>query len=352
MDSPADLGFSMPAEWAPHAATWISWPFDDDLWEGQLEGVRADMAGLASTVARFEALVVNARDDEAERDARRRLSRSAAPMARVSFLRVPLNDAWFRDNGPIFVTGPAGEVALTDWQFNAWGGKYAPWDADDAAPAAVARHLAMQRFEVPYVMEGGSLDVDGLGTCLTTRSCLLSPERNPELGERALEDLLRRNLGVERVVWLEGGLEGDHTDGHIDTLARFVDERTIVCAVCDDERDPNHAPTRHNLEALRALRRPDGAPYRVVPLPLPRRRLTFAGRRLAASYANFYFGNGFAAVPLYDDVNDQAALETLRRLLPERRVVGLSARHLVTGGGALHCVTQQQPAGRPAPARR
>jgi len=198
------------------------------------------------------------------------------------------------------------------------------------------------------VMEGGSLEVNGEGICLTTRSCLLSRARNPDLGEREVEDLLRHNLGVKHVVWLEGSLEGDHTDGHIDTLVRFTDDRTVVCAFEPDPADPNHAPTRHNLEALRALRAPDGARYEVVPLPLPRRRMELAGTRLPPSYANFYIGNGFVIVPLYDDENDAGALAALRRLFPGREVIGLSSVHLITGGGAFHCVTQQQPAGEVA----
>jgi len=349
MPTPADLRFVMPPEWAPHTATWTSWPFDDELWEGQLEGVRQDMAGLVATVARFEPVVLNVRDDEAEGDARRRLAAAGAPRSAITFHRLPLNDAWFRDNGPIFVVDDGGRVALTDWRFNAWGGKYAPWDDDDRAPRAVAEHLAMRRFEVPYVMEGGSLEISGDGVCLTTRSCLLSPERNPSLGETELEALLRENLGVQRVVWLDGSLEGDHTDGHIDTLVRFADDRTIVCAFEPDPADPNHGPTRRNLEALRSLRADDGATYRVVPLPLPRRRMELGGTRLAPSYANFYMGNGFVVVPLYEDDNDETALATLTPLFPGREVIGLGAAHLITGGGAFHCVTQQQPAGEPAP---
>jgi agmatine deiminase len=345
MRSPADLGFSLPPEWAPHAATWTSWPFDDALWEGQLDGVRDDMAGLVALIARYEPVVVNVRDDEAEADARRRLQALGAPFGRIAFHHVPLNDAWFRDNGPIFVTDGSGHVALTDWRFNAWGRKYAPWDDDDRAPQAVAARLGMRRFEVPVVMEGGSLEVNGEGLCLTTRSCLLSRERNPGLTEHDLEELLRNTLGVQRIVWLQGSLEGDHTDGHIDTLVRFTDDRTLVCAYEADPADPNHVPTRHNLEALRALRDPRGAPYRVVPLPLPRRRMELSGSRLPPSYANFYIGNGFVAVPLYDDDNDAGALATLRPLFAEREVTGLSGAHLITGGGAFHCVTQQQPAG-------
>jgi len=348
MQTPRDLGFAMPPEWAPHAATWLSWPFDDALWRGRLEGVRRDFAGLVAAILRFEPVVLNVRDREAEEDAARRLADLGADTGRLSFHRVPLNDAWFRDNGPLFVVDGRGRVALTDWRFNAWGEKFPPWDDDDRAPAAVAERLGMRRFAVPYVLEGGAVDVNGRGVCLTTRSCLLSRRRNPEPSEARAEARLRDNLGVRHVVWLEGSLEGDHTDGHIDTLARFVDDGTVACAFTADESDPNHAPTAHNLEALRALRSPDGEPYRVVPLPLPRRRMLHAGRRLPPSYANFYVGNGFVAVPLYDDESDAVALDTLRPLFPGREVLGLGAAELISGGGAFHCVTQQQPAGEAA----
>lgn len=349
MPTPSQLGFRMPPEWSPHAATWTSWPFDDDLWEGQLEPVREELTALVATLAGHEPVVVNVRDDEAEEDARRRLARDGVADGRVRFHRLPLNDAWFRDNGPVFVTDPAGRVALVDWRFNAWGGKYAPWDDDDRAPLAVAETLGMRRFAAEAVMEGGSLEINARGVCLTTRSCLLSQERNPNMSEDEIEDMLASYLGVRHVVWLERGLEGDHTDGHIDTIVRFCDDRTLVCAVAEDERDPNFAPMQRNLASLRSLRDAEGRAYRIVELPLPRRRMEHGGARLPPSYANFYIANGVVAVPQYHDDNDALALERLRPLFPGRALVGLSAAALVTGGGAFHCVTQQQPVGPSAP---
>jgi agmatine deiminase len=335
----------MPAEWEEHAATWTSWPFDDELWEGHLAGARRDMAGLISVVARFEPVILNVRNAEDEADARSHLQELGVDLAAVTFNRIPLNDIWFRDNGPLFIRNEQGEVALTDWIFNAWGEKYAPWDSDDAAPAAVAELLEMKRFAVPLVMEGGALEVNNRGVCLTTRSCLLSPHRNPLVSEVELEQALEDNLGLTNVIWLEQGLEGDHTDGHIDTIARFTDDRTIVCVTEDDESDPNHLTMKLNLERLELLRDHEGEPYRVVELQLPRKRMELNGVRLALTYANFYVGNGFVVVPVYDDVNDGQALEILRGLFPGREVIGSLATGLITGGGAFHCVTQQQPAG-------
>jgi len=370
----------MPPEWAPHACTWTSWPFDDELWVGHLDGVRRDFADLVATIARFEPVNLNVRDEETEGDARRRITAAAqrldaataeAVIANVTYRRLPLNDVWFRDNGPLFVQegvrGPAvppgvagahqvagtngsagtapGRVALTDWGFNAWGEKYAPWTDDDRAPATLAARLNMRRFAVPAIMEGGSLEINGHGVCLTTRSCLLEPNRNPDLSAAEIELLLRDYLGVTQLVWLEEGLEGDHTDGHIDTIVRFTDDDTIVCSVEPRQDDPNHATMARNLAQLNTLRRADGTPYRVVELPLPLRRMELEGERLPPTYANFYVGNGFVVVPQYGDANDEPALEVLRPLFPGREVIGLSAESLITGGGAFHCVTQQQPKG-------
>lgn len=345
LKTPLEFGFRMPAEWEPHEATWTSWPFDDDLWEGFLEETRADFAGMVAVIARFEKVIINVRDEETERDARARLQAAGVDFGNITFNPLPLDDVWFRDNGPLFVRDRHGRVALTDWEFNAWGGKYAPWDDDNAAPARLAELLNMKRFDIPFVMEGGALEINSEGVCLTTRSCLQSQERNPELDEPAIEKLLQDNLGVRNVVWLEEGLEGDHTDGHIDTITRWVDDRTIVTSTEEDTDDPNHRVMLLNLERLKSLRDPRGEPYRVVELPLPARRMELLGTRLALSYANFYIGNGFVVVPTYQDVNDGRALEILRGLFPGREVIGANATGLITGGGAFHCVTQQQPAG-------
>jgi len=342
--TPVDLGYRMPAEWTPHAATWTSWPSDDTLWEGELDGVRSEFATMVALLSRFESVVVNVADAEAEADARARLQRAAADAANVRYHRVPLDDAWFRDNGPIFVVNGAGQVALTDWVFNAWGGKYEA-GRDTLVPAAVARELGMRRFAFPFVMEGGAVEVNDEGVLITTRSCLLAQTRNPQLSEADTEALLRAGLGVRHVVWLERGLEGDHTDGHVDTIVRFCDDTTLVCAVSEDPSDEHFAPLQANLDTLRALRTPAEEPFTVVPLPLPRQHRLPDGRILAASYANFYVANGVVLVPTYADPMDERALELLRPLFPGRQVVGVPASHLITGGGAWHCVTQQQPAG-------
>lgn len=345
--TPADLGFRMPAEWGPHAATWTSWPSDDGLWEGQLDAVRAEFAVFLGALSRFEDVVVNVTDEAAHRDALERLRGAGADVGRIRFHRVALDDAWFRDNGPTFVVDGYARVALTDWTFNAWGGKYAS-DLDDRVPAEIAERLGMRRFAFPFVLEGGAIETNDEGVVITTRSCLLTPTRNPELDEDDYVALLRAGLGARHVVWLDEGLEGDHTDGHVDTIARFAGDRTIVCAVSEDPRDVNFDRMERNLATLRALRAHDLEAYHVVTLPLPRKRLEHEGRRLAASYANWYVANGVVLVPTYGDDHDDRALEIIAPLFPERAVVGVPARALITGGGAWHCVTQQQPAGEVA----
>lgn len=337
--SPRRLGFAMPAEWQPHAATWMAWPHDDAQWVGMLEPVRREFATFVGAIAAREAVELLVADDESDADARRRVEGS------VRVHRVPHQDLWLRDSGPTFVTRDD-EVRLVDWEFNGWGEKY-PADLDNQIPTHVARILGgPPRFSPGIVMEGGSIEVDGRGTVLTTRQCLLSPHRNPGLDEAALEGHLAEALGVSQVIWLDEGLEGDHTDGHIDTISRFTDGRTIVTATCDDRDDPNHAILAANLDRLRAARDAGGQPYRVVELPIPRRSAHFEGQRLPLTYANFYIVNGAVLLPVYGDERDQSAVEILRPLFPGRTIVPLMARALITGGGAFHCVTQQQPAGR------
>ncbi len=343
--TPRALGFSMPPEWATHAATWMSWPADNDLWFGQLEPVRQEYAGLVRTIARYERVELLLRDDESERDARKRLP--ADPVSGrldIVFHRVALDDVWIRDNGPIFVRNDRSELALTNWKFNSWGGKF-EWRNDDRVPEYVAGQLGMGHWDLPVVLEGGAVEVNGEGAALVTRSCLLTPSRNPQLSEEDYADLLRSYLGIDRLLWLDGGLENDHTDGHIDTITRFTDARTIVTSVEADVTDANHAVMKGNLRALREMRGGAGQPFRVVELPLPAARLEGEEGRLPPTYANFYIGNGFVVVPQYGDVNDQEALDILTPLFPGREVTGLLSRAIIGGGGSFHCMTQQQPEG-------
>lgn len=324
----------MPAEWSPHAATWTAWPFDDEKWVGHLEAVRQEFAAFVNTLAQFEPVHLVVTDEESEHDAKARLT------GNITFHRIPHNDLWMRDSGAIFVTKNGGIVAPVNWIFNGWGEKYDS-DLDDGMPLHMAKFLGAKMFDAGIVMEGGSLEVNGQGVCLTTRQCLLSPKRNPQLNEEDLEDYLDKFLGIDNVIWLNDGMEGDHTDGHIDTISRFTDDFTIVTAVCEDESDVNHRILQENLEVLRSL-----GSFRIVELPLPKNQLWLDEEtRLPPTYANFYIANGAVLVPTYGDPNDEKALEILRPLFPGRQVIGLSSRALITGGGSFHCVTQQQPLG-------
>ena len=340
--TPRELGFSMPPEWELHEATWMGWPADDELWFGHLSGVRNEYAALARTIARFERVEMLVRDEESERDARARLDG-----ANVRFHRVPLDDSWLRDSGPLFLTRgeKEREVALVNWRFNAWGGKF-EWENDDRIPEYVASFLNMAHWDRPEVLEGGGLEIAGGGAALTTRSCFLTETRNPGLTEEGYTFLLSDMLGVQKLHWLEGGLENDHTDGHIDTITRFAAQDVIVTSVEPNPADPNHAAMSRNLRLLREMRTPAGEPYRIVELPLPANVLHGAEGRLPPTYANFYIGNGFVVVPQYGDPNDKKALDVLRPLFPGREVIGVPSRKIIEGGGSFHCLTQQQPAGR------
>ncbi|MEO8227338.1 MAG: agmatine deiminase family protein [Gemmatimonadota bacterium] len=336
----------MPAEWAPHRGTWLSWPHKEASWPGKFEPVPAIFARMVRELAAHEEVHINVAGAEMEALVASLLRDSGVPAARVFFHHNPTNDAWCRDHGPIFVQRDRDgrrEEAIIDWGFNAWGRKYPPFDADDVVPTRIAAELGLPVFAPGIIMEGGSLDVNGRGTLLTTESCLLNPNRNPSLGRSEIERCLRDYLGVTNILWLGDGILGDDTDGHVDDLTRFTDASTVVTVVENDPRDPNFEPLRDNLARLREMRDQDGEPLRVVTLPMPR-PLEHDGQRLPASYANFYIANGIVLLPTYDPEHDTAANETLQMLFPTRRIVGIDCTDLVWGLGAFHCVSQQWPA--------
>lgn len=338
--TPQELGFSMPAEWEPHAATWMTWPADDELWFGHLNAVRAEFAQLVQTIARFEPVELLVRDEETYQDAQRRLS----GIKNIRFHQVPSDDVWMRDNGPLFVRR-GDEIAFVDWKFNAWGAKFF-YEKDDKVPEYIANHLNMQRWTTSTILEGGGLEVNGAGVGLTTRSCFLTQTRNPTLTEEGYAELLQQMLGIKKLLWLDGGLENDHTDGHIDTITRFIDEKTIVTSIEANESDKNHETMKKNLHDLQQMTDLQGNSFRIIELPLPAQYIEGAEGRLPPTYANFYIGNGFVVVPQYNDPNDARALEILKPLFPDREVIGLSSRSIIEGGGSFHCITQQQPAGK------
>jgi len=336
----------MPAEWAPHRGTWLSWPHNEATWPGRFEPVPGIFAAMVRELARGEDVHINVTGPNMEENVRALLAQQQADLGRVRFHHNPTNDAWCRDHGPIFLERSVDgrpEQAIVDWDYNAWGGKYPPYDLDDVVPTRIAKELGLRVFHPGIVLEGGSIDVNGRGTLLTTEACLLNPNRNPALTRVQIEQYLCDYLGVSRILWLGDGIVGDDTDGHVDDLTRFVNSTTVVTVVEDDPADENYEPLQENLQRLRSMKDQDGAGLRVELLPMPR-PLFHDGQRLPASYANFYIANGLVLLPGYDPGRDGQARATLEHLFPDRRVVVIDCTDLVWGLGAFHCVTQQWPA--------
>ena len=327
----------MPAEWEPHDATWIAWPHNRSDWPGRFTPIPWVYGEIVRKLSGVEKVRILVQDRALAEQATRVLRKVQANLESVEFFPCPTNRAWTRDYGPIFVTNGR-EKALTGWGFNAWA-KYGDYARDAAVPAFLSKRLKLPLRRPGMVLEGGSIDVNGAGTLLTTEECLLSSvqARNPELGRVEIERRLREFLGVSRVVWLKNGIAGDDTHGHVDDLARFTSRDTVVVAAETERSDANYEALRENHSILCA------AGLRVVKLPMPR-PLVFDGRRLPASYANFYIANRLVLVPTFNDRNDRAALHTIARLFPDREVVGINCTELIWGLGALHCMTQQEPA--------
>jgi agmatine deiminase len=301
------------------------------------------MVEAVSALARSETVRINVLDRKHERHVQNLLS-GKADAHRVVFHQFPTNDAWCRDHGAIFVTRPGEPHRLLalDFHFNAWGGKYPPFDLDDAIPARMAAALGVPRYSVDMVLEGGSIDVNGHGALLTTEQCLLHPNRNPALDRRAIERNLRDSLGVRQIIWLGEGIVGDDTDGHIDDLTRFVSENTVVTVIETDRKDENYIPLAENRDRLDRVRLSDGRRLNVIELAMPR-PLTFKGDRLPASYANFYIGNDIVLMPAFDDPADEPNRLKLAGLFPGREVIAIDCSDLVLGLGTFHCLTQQVP---------
>lgn len=331
--------YRVAAEWEPHAATWLSWPHRLATWPGKFLPIPRLYLRLVQTLAAVEPVHVLAGGHPM---AQCRVLLAGIPT--VTLHDIPTDDAWIRDSGPTFLVGaPGSPPALVDWGHNAYGGKYVPYFHDDAIGRRIARKLGRVCYEPGMILEGGSIDVDGRGTLLTTEECLLNPNRNPELSRAEIEQCLCKFLGVRKTLWLGRGIVGDDTDGHIDELARFVAPQTVVAAVEDNPHDANYASLQENLRRLRSFTDADGKPLEIISLPMPQ-PVVQDGKRLPASYCNFYLANGIAIVPQFDDPADAKAVEILGRVLLGRRMVPLPARDLVWGLGAFHCITQQEPA--------
>jgi agmatine deiminase len=359
-----ERGYRMPAEWEPHEATWIAWPHNPEDWPGKFQPIPWVYAEIVGHLARVEDVHILVDDAAAEKRARGILRRGGASLGRVHFHLWPTDRVWTRDSGPIFVrkssTRGAGlekdTVAVTNWKFNAWA-KYPDWHLDDEIPERVAELLGMPQWtptietaEGPrrVVLEGGSIDVNGAGTLITTEECLLSEvqQRNPGVSREQIEQAFRDCLGVDQVLWMNRGIAGDDTHGHVDDITRFVGTNTIVTVVEANHEDDNHLPLTENLERLKSARNLEGKPFEIIELPMPP-PIVFQGQRLPASYANFYVANNLVLVPTFNRSTDRRALNILAEAFPGREVVGIYSGDLIWGLGALHCMTQQQPAAVP-----
>jgi agmatine deiminase len=343
--SPAALGYRMPAEWEPHAATWLSWPRREGIsFPDSFDRVMPALRAMVEALIESEQVWINVCNDVHEAEARQVLR--GLPMERISFHTIPTNEPWCRDHGPIFLTRDLDpNLAIVDWDYNAWGNKYPPFDLDEVVPTRVGKILNAPVFYPRMILEGGSIDVNGAGALLTTESCLLNPNRNLQLGRGEIEQRLRDYLCVREILWLGDGIAGDDTDGHIDDLARFVSEHTVVTVVEEDRGDENYRPLQENLARLREMKISSsrtGTEIDIITLPMPM-KIVREGLRLPASYANFYIANSCVLVPTFSDPADEPALSILRNLFPDRRVIGIDCRELIWGLGTFHCLTQQQP---------
>ena len=345
--TPRKLGYRMPAEWEPHVGTWFTWPRPDGIsFPNKYDTVPPVYAELIRHLVQTEEVHINVWHNEMEQWVRGLLGKENTPLDRVQFHYFPAYEPWCRDHGPIFLVREqkgGRERAIVDWAYNAWGGKYPPFDLDDAVPQHVAQFRALPRFSPGIVLEGGSIEVNGAGTVLTTEACLLNKNRNPHLDKGQIEQYLRDYLGVTNVLWLGDGIVGDDTDGHIDDLARFVNARTVVTVVEEDPSDANYPILQDNLKRLRTLRDQEGRELNVVELPMPG-PIEHEGQRLPASYANFYIANGIVLMPTFQRPKaDKRALEILQKEFTDRKVVGVDSTELIWGLGSFHCISQQEP---------
>lgn len=342
--TPGELGYYFPAEFAPHIATWLSWPHKEASWPGKIETIYPAYAAFIKELTRGELVRINVVDDIMKSKAIRHLEAVGTPMDKVEFYFHPTNDAWCRDHGPAFLVKPGADIpkVIVDWGYNAWGDKYPPYDLDDVIPSRIGHHFNIPVFHPGIVMEGGSVEFNGKGTLMTSTACLLNPNRNPQLNQEQIEDYLRKYYGVEQILWVDEGIVGDDTDGHIDDTVRFVNEDTVITVIEEDKNDDNYALLQHNLQQLKSMRLLNGKQLNIVELPMPS-AVIWEDQRLPASYANFYIANKSVIVPTFRCDIDDRALQIIQSCFPDREVVGIDSTDIIWGLGSFHCLSQQEP---------
>jgi len=344
MTTPKDLGYYFPAEFAPHIATWLSWPHKEASWPGKIDTIFPSYAKFIKELTMGEKVCINIKDEAMKAFAMTHLQKAGADLRKVEFFFHPTNDAWCRDHGPAFLINPAAEQkkVIVDWNYNAWGNKYPPYDLDDVIPTLIAKQYNIPVYHPGIVMEGGSVEFNGKGVLMTSTACLLNKNRNPHLDQDQIESYLRNYYGVEQVLWVDEGIVGDDTDGHIDDTVRFVNEDTVITVIEENKADENYGLLQHNLQQLKQMRLLNGRQLNIVELPMPE-KLVYEDQRLPCSYANFYIANASVIVPTFRSKRDDKALQVIQTCFPDRKVVGIDSTDIIWGLGSFHCLSQQEP---------
>ena len=342
--TPRQLGYYFPAEFDRHRATWLSWPHKEASWPGKIETIYIPYSRFVRELTAGEEVCINVRDEAMKAFATRCLESAGVNMERVHFFFHPTNDAWCRDHGPAFLINPAvkEKKVIVDWNYNAWGNKYPPFDLDDVIPTLIGKALGLPVYHPGIIMEGGSVDFNGKGTIITSSCCLLNANRNAHLDQGQIERYLMDYYGVEQILWVKEGIVGDDTDGHIDDTVRFVDSDTVITVIEEDKRDENYTLLQENLADLKKMRLLNGKQLNIVELPMPE-DVIYEEQRLPASYANFYIANESVIVPTFRCARDEKALRIIQSCFPGRRVVGIDSTDIIWGLGSFHCLSQQEP---------
>ncbi len=343
--TPASLGYTFPAEFAPHTATWLSWPHKEASWPGKIDSIYPSYSLFVKYLALSEQVRINVANAAMQVFATMHLEKAGVNMEQVEFYMNPTNDAWCRDHGPAFLVNPNAEQkkVIVDWNYNAWGNKYPPFDLDDVVPTLIGKSFNIPVYHPGIVMEGGSVDFNGAGTLMTSTCCLLNENRNPHLNQGQIEQYLRDYYGVQQILWVADGIVGDDTDGHIDDTVRFVNEDTVITVVETNQQDENYDLLQTNLKQLKEMRLIGGKQLNIVELPMPD-AILYEDQRLPASYANFYISNQHVIVPTFRSDKDDKALQIISACFPNRQTVGIDSTDIIWGLGSFHCLSQQEPA--------
>lgn len=342
--TPKSLGYFFPAEFHAHAATWLSWPHKEASWPGKIQSIYPSYVSFIKSLTRYEKVNINVCDQGMKANAFSMLEREGVKMDQVSFFIHPTNDAWCRDHGPAFLLHNAdkSKKAIVDWNYNAWGGKYPPYDLDDVIPTLIGEKMGLPVFHPGIIMEGGSVEFNGAGTIMTSTACLLNPNRNPHLDKAQIENYLLEYYGQDQVLWVDEGIVGDDTDGHIDDTVRFINEDTVVTVIEENKNDENYELLQHNLKQLKSMRLLNDKQLNIVEIPMPE-EVIWEDQRLPASYANFYIANRQVIVPTFRCSRDEKALLLIQSCFPDREIVGIDSTDIIWGLGSFHCLSQQEP---------